>query len=80
MYIVYAELPQKPNMISSHHLFQVETDREGRKLKFKYPFSLHGNYDQDKDIVQKDSAVVKFPIICIVLSLAAILSFLNFLD
>ena len=44
-------------------------------MKLKYRLVPHGNRDRDKEFVRKDSATAQFPIIRIVLSLAAIMSF-----
>ena len=73
--VSYGKLPRNANVISSHHFFQVKTDGEGGKLKIICRLVPHGNRDRDNEFVRKDSATAQFPIIRIVISLAAIMSF-----
>ena len=56
-------------------IFQVKTDGEGEKLKLKFRLVPHWNRDRDKEFVRKGSATAQFPIVRIVLSSAAIMSF-----
>ena len=68
-----SQLPPNANLISSHHFFQLKHEGETDKLRLQCRLVPHGNRDRDKDSVRKDSATAQFPIISIVLSIAAIL-------
>ena len=67
-----SQLPPNANLISSHHLFQLKHEGETDKLELKCRLVPHGNRDRDRDSVRKDSATAQFPVIRIVLSIAAI--------
>jgi len=69
----FRDLPPNANIISSHHFFEIKHDGEEGKLKLKCRLVPHGNRDNDKDKVRKDSATAQFPIIRLVLSTAALL-------
>ena len=68
-------LPKDANLITSHHFFQVKSDGTKGNLKLKFRIVPHGNKDKYKDEVHKDSATAQFPIIRLVLSIAAFLGF-----
>ena len=69
-------LPRSANIISSHHFFQIKHDGSADKLKLKCRMTPHGNQDDEKDFVRKDSRTAQFPIIrtliclCILLDLS----------
>ena len=69
-----SSIPGGANIISSHHFFQVKTDGEEDKLRLKCRMAPHGNRDRDKESVRKDSATTQFPVIRLVLSIAAVLN------
>lgn len=69
----YVSVSKNAKLITSHHFFQVKPEGEHRKLRSKCRMVPHGNKDQDKELIRKDSATTQFPIIRLVLSLAAIL-------
>ena len=66
-------LPRNANIISSHHFFQVKHDGSADKLKLKCRMTPHGNKDDDKDSVRKDSRTAQFPIIRTLICLCALL-------
>ena len=70
--LLISQLPPNANLISSHHFFQLKHEGETDKIKLKCRLVPHGNRDRDKGSVWKDSATAQFPIIRIVLSIAAI--------
>lgn len=67
-------LPKGANLISSHVVFKVKTNDDG-SLKLKGRIVVHGNRDDDKDLVRSDSAAADMMIVILVISLAAILGF-----
>ena len=69
------DLPKDANLITSHHFFQVKSDGTKGKLKLKCRLLPHGNKNKYKDEVRKESASAQFPIIRLVLSIAAFLGF-----
>lgn len=68
-----ASLPRDANIITSHHFFGIKYDGQTEKLKLKCRMVPHGNKDQDKDLIRKDSATAQFPAIRLVFSTAVIL-------
>ena len=69
-----SSIPRGANIISSHHLFQVKTGGEEDKLRLKCRMVPHGDRDRDKESVRKASAIAQFPVIRLVLSIAAVLN------
>ena len=73
--IKITDLPKNANLITSHHFLQVKSDGRKGKLKLKCPLVPHGNNKKYKDEVLKDLETGQFPIIRLVLSIAAFLGF-----
>lgn len=69
------QLPKNANLISSHHFFQIKNDFESNKLKLNCRLVPHGNRDNEKDEVRKDSSTAQFPVIRAMLSACVILGF-----
>lgn len=67
-------LPKGSNIISSHVVFKVKTNDDG-SLRLKGRIVVHGNRDDDKDLVRSDSAAADMMIVRLVISLAAMLGF-----
>ena len=68
-------LPRNANIISSQHFFQIKTDGAADKLKLKCRMTPHGNKDDDKDTVRRDSRKAQFPIIRTFICVCILLDF-----
>ena len=67
-------VPINSNLITSHVLYKVNTDeRDGRDLQVG--IVPHGNRDDEKDRIRKDSATAQLKIICLLLSVVTFLGF-----
>lgn len=66
------QMPRDANIISSHFVYKVKTDEKGLK-KFKARLVIHGNRDDDKDIVRKDAVAANLFITRLLLSVGTIL-------
>ena len=67
-----SQVPKGANVISSHVAYKIKVG-EDNTLKLKARICPHGNRDKEKDGIRKDSAAVQFPIIRLMLSIAALL-------
>lgn len=68
------DVPRNENIISAHFVFKVKKEEDGsRRLKAR--LCPHGNRDQMKEDVRKDSATAQFHIIRLMLSLVVVLGF-----
>lgn len=68
------DVPNDANIITSHVVYKIKTSEDGsRKLKSR--IVPHGNRDDKKDSIRKDSATVQLNIIRLPLSLVTFLGF-----
>jgi len=68
------EVPRNANVISSHVVYKLKTDEDGsRKLKAR--IVPHGNHDDEKDDVRKDSSNAPLHVIRLLLSLVTFFDF-----
>lgn len=69
-----AQLPRNANIISSHFVYKIKTDESGTK-KLKARLVIHGNRDDDKDIIRKDAVAANLFITRLLLSIGTLLRF-----
>eukprot|EP00171_Calliarthron_tuberculosum_P007062 IDg7062t1 len=76
VYVVVNErdIPMKSNVITSHVTYKIKV-QEDNTLKLKSRICAHGNRDNDKDKVRKDSAAAQFPIIRLLAIISTLLGF-----
>ncbi len=67
-----SSLPRSANIVSFPHFFKVKFHGETGKLKLKCRIVPHGNKNQLKDEIRSESSIAQFPIIRMVLSMAAL--------
>lgn len=60
------------NVISSHVAYKINVSEDGT-LKLKARICPHGNRDNDKTVIRKDSAAAQFPVIRLMLSFFALM-------
>lgn len=68
-----SSLSNDANIEYPHLFFHIKNDGEQGQLRLKCRLLPHGNENKDKDLIQKESSTAQFPIIRVILSLAAIL-------
>lgn len=68
------EVPRYANVISSHVVYKVKTDKTGNR-ELKANIVPHGNRDNEKDTVRKDSATAQPGVIRLLLSIVTFLGF-----
>lgn len=68
------EIPESANIIRSHVVYKVKTDEEGKR-KMKARLCPHGNEDNNKNDIRKDSANAQLSIIRLLLSITTFLGF-----
>ena len=69
-----ADVPKDANVIRSHSVYKVKTDEEGQ-LKLKTRIVPHGNRDEGRFGVRRDSSSAELSVIRLLLALATILGF-----
>lgn len=70
------EVPRDANVITSHVVYRVKTDEDGSRL-MKARIVPHGNHDDEKDEVRKDSSNAPLFVVRLLLSLVTFLGFRN---
>lgn len=73
--VEYKSFPPNVNVNSSHHFFELRFSEDAGELRLKYRLVPHGNREKDKHTVRTHSSIEQFPIIRVVLTIAAILRF-----
>ena len=68
------EIPRNANIITSHVVYKVKTDEDGQR-KMKARIVPHGNHDNEKDNVRKDSSNASLFVVRLLLSLATFLGY-----
>lgn len=68
------DVPKGANVIGSHIVYKVKVEENNRK-RLKARLCPHGNHDDEKDSVRKDSATAQFDVIRLLCSIATILGF-----
>ena len=68
------DVPRHANIITSHVVYKVKTDEDGTRT-LKSRIVPHGNRDDEKDSIRKDSATAQLNIIRLLLSLVTFLGF-----
>ena len=68
------DVPKGANVIGSHIVYKVKVEENNRK-RLKARLCPHGNHDNEKDSVRKDSATAQFDVIRLLCSIATILRF-----
>lgn len=66
------EVPRDSNIITSHVVYKIKTDEEGRR-KLKARIVPHGNHDNEKDCIRKDSSNAPLLVFRLLLSLVTFL-------
>lgn len=69
-----ADVPKGANVIGSHIVDKVKVEENNRK-RLKAHLCPHGNHDNEKDSIRKDSATAQFDVIRLLCSIAAFLRF-----
>lgn len=67
-------VPRDANVISSHVVYRIKTDEEGARM-LKARIVPHGNHDDEKDDIRKDSSNAPLYIIRLLLSLVTFMGF-----
>lgn len=67
-------IPPYSNVIGSRFVYKIMTDKNDKK-QFKARLCLHGHRDKLKNFIQKNASSAQFDVICLLQSVAAILSF-----
>ena len=65
----YKEMPKHANVISSHVVYKIKK-QDDEMLILKARLVPHGNNDNDKDSIRKDSSTAQFHVIRLLLSIA----------
>lgn len=68
------EVPRDANVISSHWVYKIKKATNGT-LRLKGRLVLHGNRDDEKDVIRKDSAAADMLIVRIVIAIGTLLGF-----
>ena len=68
------DVPRHANIITSHVVYKIKTSENGTRT-LKSRIVPHGNRDDDKDSVRKDSATAQLNVIRLLLSLVTFLGF-----
>ena len=68
------DVPRHANVITSHVVYKIKTDEDGRRA-MKARIVPHGNHDDQKDEVPKDSSNAPLFIVRLLLSLVSFLGF-----
>ena len=68
------QVPRYANVITSHVVYKLKTDENGNR-KLKARIVPHGNHDDEKDNVRKDSSNAPLFVVRLLLSLATFLGF-----
>ena len=68
------QVPRSANVITSHTVYKVKTQEDGSK-DMKARIVPHGNRDNEKDNIRKDSSTAQLFVIRLLLSLATFLGF-----
>ena len=68
------KVPKDANVISSHRVYRLKSDENGRLL-LKARIVPHGNHDRDRNSVRRDSASAELTVIRLLLSLAITIGF-----
>ena len=72
--VTESDVPRYANVITSHVVYKLKTDEDGTR-KMKARLVPHGNHDNEKDTVRKDSSNASLFVVRLLLSLATFLSF-----
>ena len=72
--VLDCDVPRYANVITSHVVYKVKTDEEGTR-KMKARIVPHGNHDDEKDNVRKDSSNASLFVVRLLLSLATFLHY-----
>lgn len=67
-------VPRNANVISSHVVYKLKTEEDGKR-KMKARIVPHGNHDDEKDDVRKDSSNASLSVVRLLLSLVTFLGF-----
>lgn len=69
------DVPRGANVITSHAFFQIKPAADKDTLRLKCRLVPHGNRDKEKESLRSDCATAQFPIIRLLVAMAAIFKF-----
>lgn len=68
------DMPRDANIITSHWVFKIKVNEEGTRA-LKARLVIHGNHDDDKDIIRKDAIAANMFVTRLLISIGTLLGF-----